>query len=130
MPINLILLLYLILFAAFEIRAFTEFTRLIMMPLTPPLILSLVLFLPTIYLTWNGLQAICKFSQIVFALFALTILLSILLHNELHLSFLAPFGTAGFKPIFKAMTLTTFLFLGPELVTFIYPKITDKANSL
>ena len=128
--INIILLLYLICFVAFEVRAFTEFVSILFMPLTPPLFLSCFLILPTVYLTWNGLKAVCKFSQVIFLFLAFIILVAVLLRGQLHVTFLMPVGTAGFSKIFKSMAITTFIYLGPELIPFIYPNIIDKKHAL
>jgi spore germination protein (amino acid permease) len=128
--INVTFLLYLLCFAAFEVRAFTEFTRILFLPLTPPLILSCLLLLPTIYLTWNGLDAVCKFSQVIFLFLGFIIVIALMLHNQFHFSFLMPFGAAGAGKILKSTAITTFIFLGPELIAFIYSNIHDKGPSL
>jgi spore germination protein (amino acid permease) len=127
---NTIILLYLFFFAVFEVRGITEFVGLILMPATPPLILSIVLILPTIYLTWNGLNAVCKFSQVIFSFLALISIMALLLHNKINVNFLLPVGTVEFTKIIKNIPITTFIYLGPEFVAFIYPQIRDRNDSL
>jgi spore germination protein (amino acid permease) len=127
---NALLILYLLFFVVFEVRGFTEFVSLLIMPRTPPLIISMVLILPTIYLTWNGLNTVCKFSQVIFLFLAFTLFVALLLHTKINPHFLLPVGAAGAPKIIKTTAIMTFIFLGPELVAFIYPNIIDKSNAL
>jgi hypothetical protein len=41
-----------------------------------------------------------------------------------------PAGAAGISKIFKSIAITTFIYLGPELIAFVYPNVRDKNHAI
>lgn len=128
--LNNLIFLYLLLFGASIIRIFTLFIRLTLLSKTNIYILSLFILFPFIYITWYGLKPICRFNSIILVILILIIIYIILIGNELKLSFLLPLGESGFNSILKGIRPSFFNYLGVELITVIYPHITNKEKSL
>jgi len=127
---NILLILYLVSAAAAGIRIFSAFLRLTLLPLTPSLVLTPFILLPTAYLIWQGLKPICRFKYVTIASHAAVLLLIILLIPNLKLSFLMPVGEAGMTSILYSMKTSFFAFVGLELIVFFYPEITDNKDTM
>ena len=128
--LNIVLLIYIILSAAISVRIFSLFLRLTLLPRTPPLVMSPFILLPSVYLVWQGLKNVCRFKYVSLLSFISLILYLALVQNEVKLSFLMPIGEAGIHPIMSSIRPSLMVFVGFELVAFLYPNITDKKSTL
>lgn len=116
--------------ATLGVRIFTDVVKTSTLKLTPPIFLAFFIMIPTIYLTWYGLKAICRFANILLFIFSLVVIFFMLINKDFRLTFLLPVAGAGIGPITMAIIPSFFGFLGIELVTIIYPNITDKENAM
>lgn len=128
--INILLTLYLTFATGMILRAFTDFTCMLVLPSTPPVILACLLILPTLYLTWYGLQAVVKFSYVLFLSLSVILFLAVLTHDELRMTFLMPVGEAGIDALIKEIPTIIYSILGFELFVYIYPQIVDKTRAM
>ena len=128
--INIILLLYFIIVAAVNVRIFLIVVRSMVLKSTPPLILTIFIIIPSFYLVWYGLKSLCRFNiTVYFSMFAVVFLL-LLTSKFFKLTFLMPFGEAGLNQITSGAFSTFYSLLGFEIITVIYPYITDKDKTV
>lgn len=128
--LNIFIAIYCFGAGALGIRIFNDVMKASTLKLTPATLLSFFIMIPSIYLTWYGLKAICRFASALIFVFSIVIVFFLILHNELRITFLMPVGGHGLGPITKAILPAVFGFLGIELVGIIYPNIADKENAL
>lgn len=124
--INYLLVIYTYLITAYILRQFTDLIKISILRNTPAIVLGVFITIPTIYLTWYGLKGTCRYAYVFYFSIATMIFLLILVSSNIRWTFLLPVGEAGIKTIIKGIGTVTFSFLGYELLSFIYPNITDK----
>ncbi|MBV7272324.1 endospore germination permease [Clostridiaceae bacterium UIB06] len=124
--INYVLVVYTFLISSYILRRFSELIKISILRNTPSVILSFFVTIPTIYLTWYGLKAICRYCKLFYASMATMLLLLVLVSKNIRITFLQPVGEAGLMTIIKGVGTVSFSFLGYELLSFIYPNIEDK----
>lgn len=127
--INFLLTAYLIFAAVRGVRIFTIFLRLTVLPLTPPLVISPFIMLPSIYLVWSGLKYVCRFKYISVLSYVVALLFMALMINDMRVSFLMPVGEAGMDRILSSVRISFRAFMGLELIVFLFPEITDKEKA-
>jgi spore germination protein (amino acid permease) len=127
--INLIIFLYFCFATIVNLRVLVEIIQMIVLSDTPPLIVTLLLFAPTLYITFKGLKAICRFSSMLYIVYFLMILSFLLVLKDTRITYLMPFGECGLNGLIKGIPINMYTFLGFELVAIIYPNITDKENA-
>ncbi|MTI56991.1 GerAB/ArcD/ProY family transporter [Geosporobacter ferrireducens] len=128
--LNVLLVIYLLLAAARGVRVFTIFLKLTVLPLSPPVMISPFILLPSIYLIWQGLKYVCRFKYISVISYGIFFLFMALLADDLRTSFLIPVGEAGIHRILSSIKLSFRAFIGLELIVFLFPEITDKEKAL
>ncbi len=128
--LNILIIVYSFVAAILGIRIFTNVIKVSTLKLTPPTVLTFFILIPTIYLIWYGLKAICRFVNILLVIYSLVIIFLLLIYKDFRFTFLMPVGGSGIKPITMAIIPSLFGFLGIELVAIIYPNITDKENAM
>ncbi|WP_176431598.1 GerAB/ArcD/ProY family transporter [Anaerovirgula multivorans] len=128
--INLFIITYTFIAATLGTRIFTDVIKVSALKLTSPVVLTFFILIPAIYLAWYGLKAICRFANTLLVIFSLVVIFFLITHNDFRLTFLMPVADAGIGPITMAIIPSFFGFLGIELVTIIYPNITDKENAM
>ncbi|GLC29086.1 GerAB/ArcD/ProY family transporter [Clostridium omnivorum] len=127
--LNLGFILYLLFITGITLRVFEEAVNIIILKLTPPIVITLLILLSTIYGISKGLKVICRFAvMLLFSYFILIITLLLVLKYTRY-TYLLPVGKAGFMPIIQGIKMSSYSFLGFELIAFIYPNIKDKANA-
>lgn len=127
---NVIILLYLVYATSIGIRIFSSVITITILKFTPPLIQSLYVLTPTLYLIWYGLKSICRFANLIYFILLIIVLFFLFIFKYLRLTFILPVGDAGFYKIIKGIFPSMFAMLGFELITIIYPNITDKGKVL
>lgn len=128
--INMIFLSYIYFSAVVSLRLFGEIVQLTVMKLTPPIILTFFIFIPTTYVTWYGLKVICRFSNIILFIILCVFLYWLLIYKNFRIFFLMPIGEAGMEQILKSIYPSFFAYLGFELVAIVYPYISDKEKTM
>lgn len=128
MLINFCIFLYLIFTCAVVFRLFSELIKITVLKLTPLTVLSLFTSIPAIYLTLKGLKVTARFTTTLIPIYFFTIMFFIMISKNGRLTFIMPIGHAGIKAIVNGMLLSGFSYLGIELLTIIYPYISDKQN--
>lgn len=123
---NYVLVIYTYLLPAHVLRQFSELIKIAILRNTPAIILSFFVMIPSMYLVWYGLKAVCRYSSIFYFSITTMMILLMLVGKSIRLTFLQPIGEAGIKTIIKGTGAVTFSFLGYELLSFIYPNVMDK----
>lgn len=126
---NIIILLYLILAVSLGSRLLVEMVKMTVLKLTPPLVLSSFIIIPTVYLVWSGLKPVCRFASLILIMIVLIFLLFLLIGKFIRLTFIMPVGEAGINKIMGGIFTSFFAFLGFELIAVVYPNVTDKQNA-
>jgi len=126
---NIFFILYLLFICGISIRVFEETINIIALKYTPPIIITLVILIPTIYATSKGLKVICKLSILIYVAYLLVMVSFFLNSHHTRLTYLMPVGKAGLMPIIKNMQLALYSYLGFELVTLLYPNIKNKEKA-
>ncbi|MDP4147444.1 MAG: GerAB/ArcD/ProY family transporter [Bacillota bacterium] len=124
--INFFFAVYLLATSAVVLRRFADVVRLIVLRLTPPLVLSLFMLIPTVYLVWYGLKPICRFANTLYVILFITSVILALVYKNIRTSFLMPVGQVDMGLILKGMYIASYSYLGIEVITIIYPKVMDK----
>jgi spore germination protein (amino acid permease) len=128
--LNFSLLLYLIFLTIVGIRLFAEFIRLFQLEQIPPLMINLLIIVPTVYLTRYGLKPVARFSAFLLVILTIFLLSAWLVKSDIRLSFLEPVGVVGWGPILKNIPICFISFIGFELTAFVYPAVTDRDQAL
>jgi spore germination protein (amino acid permease) len=128
MVINFSFFLYLIFTCTVIYRLYSELIKITVLNLTPITALSLFTSIPTIYFCFKGLKITARFTTTLLPIYLITILFFMMLMKNGRLTFIMPIGQAGVTGIINGMVLSGFCFLGIELLSIIYPYISDKQN--
>jgi spore germination protein (amino acid permease) len=127
--LNIAFILYLLFITGVTLRVFEEAVNIIILKLTPPIIITLLVLLSTIYGISKGLKVISRFAvMLLFSYFILIITLLLALKYTRY-TYLLPIGKAGITKIIQGIKISSYSFLGFELIAFIYPNIKDKENA-
>lgn len=127
---NVLIIGWLCFSAGINLRMFTELVSILTLNETPPLVVTLLLISPSLYLSAKGLKIISRFSFYMYIPYFLMVFSFIFLFRHMRITYLLPVGDVELKKIIKGLWLTSFPYIGFELVAFIYPNITDKENSM
>lgn len=126
--INILLALLLCALASFNIRVFVTTISIIVLPKTPPVILTVFLLLPGLLLAWYGLKVICRFNSYVFFATVIIYLFYILMLKNVRITFLMPVGEANIPSLIKSTLVLTLSYIGLIFPAIFYPQVTDKKN--
>lgn len=99
------------------------------LPQTGMLILMFLLSIPTYLIVRNNIKVIARYSQLVFFMTTWMVFLYFIPLKEAHWLHLLPVVKEGWKPIFTAVKLTIFSFIGFEIAFFLYPSLQDKQKA-
>ncbi len=128
--LNVLIFTYLLAAASAGANIFLFFLRISFFPLTPPLVMSILLLIPSFYMVWYGLKTTARFKVCtLFSYFSMLIYI-ILINKNIRLTFLMPVGEAGIKPLLYSIKTSYFSFVGLELIAIFYSEITDKDKAL
>lgn len=128
--LNLLIFVYLLIAASAGATIFVIYLRISFFPLTPPLIMSLLILLPSFYMVWYGLKTVARFKTCTLPSYAVILIYIILIYKDIRLTFLMPVGEAGIIPLLYSIKTTYFSFIGLELIAIFYAEITDKDKAL
>ncbi|AKN33717.1 spore gernimation protein [Clostridium carboxidivorans P7] len=132
--IGFILSLYFILYMSFitgiTLRIFMEAVNIGVLKITPPLVITILILLSTIYGISKGLKVICRFSVILFFSYFILILTLLLGSKYARFTYLLPIGESGLRSIVQGIKMNIYAFLGFELIAPIYPNIKNKEKTI
>jgi len=101
--LNISFVLYLLFICGITIRLFEETINIIVLKYTPPVVITLLILIPTIYATSKGLKVVCKFSLLIYVAYLLVIVSFFLNFHNTRVTYLLPVGKAGIIPIIKSI---------------------------
>lgn len=127
--LNLAFILYLLFITGITLRVFEEAVNVIILKLTPPIVITFLVLLSTIYGIQKGLKVISRFAVLLLFSYFILIVTLLLVVKYVRYTYLLPVGKAGLMPIIQGIRLSLYSFLGFELIAIIYPNIKDKANA-
>jgi spore germination protein KB len=119
--LSFIYIIYFLYLASRVIRDFTELISAAILPLTPIEVTSLAIMLVIAYILYLGLEVLGRVSEIFIPyLVGFLLILAIFLASsgEVHLKYLQPVFSDGFKDLIKALFPTLITFPFGELVVF------------
>jgi len=128
--LNFLIFIYLLIATSAGARIFVCFLRISLFPLTPPLIMSLLILIPSFYMVWHGLKTVARFKIFTLNAYVIILVYIILIYKDIRLTFLMPIGEAGIIPLLSSIKTTYFSFIGLELIAVFYAEITNKENAL
>ncbi|WP_129599195.1 GerAB/ArcD/ProY family transporter [Anaerophilus nitritogenes] len=127
--INVGLCIYLVIFAAFELRIFGEITKAYLLFNTPIEILMITLLLTASYFARSGIESIARMAQMIFPfiiIFAFIITIPVL--SELEFSNLLPVFRTPIYKIIQVIPVTFFSFVGMEMIIVCANFVVDPQN--
>ncbi|MDZ5607809.1 endospore germination permease [Bacillus pseudomycoides] len=127
----IILYAFYLFFAGFNtILKTIEVVKIWIFPSTPSYQIAILLLIPFYILAWNGIQAITRYSIIVFFFTAWMPLVFIFaLKHNFHPLHLLPVLKDGIYPVLQAVKETVTPYAGLEIVYFIYPLLQKKEKA-
>jgi spore germination protein (amino acid permease) len=128
--LNILIFAYLLAAASAGAKIFVTFLRISFFPLTPPLIMSLLIMMPSFYMVWYGLKTTARFKTCTLFSYVTILVYIILIYKDIRLTFLMPVGEAGIMPLLNSVKTAYFSFIGLELIAVFYAEITDNHKAL
>lgn len=126
MFLNIILFIYIFFATSIISRTFVEIIKITVLKNTPAMAISVISLFPTIYMSLKGLKVLGRFTTMLFFSYIATLIFYLSIYKHYRITFIMPVGVAGVPLISRGMLLTGFSYLGFELITIIYPYVTDK----
>ena len=126
--ISFIFVLYSIIITALSARVFVMVITTYILPKTPIYLNLSLILITSLYLISKGLKTIARLDEFLFFILApayLVMIPTILKSNWWHFK---PILGTGVKEIFSGSLITTYSFLGPEILLLIFPYIKEKKN--
>ena len=99
------------------------------LPQTGMFILMLLLSIPTYLIVRNNIKVVARYSQLVFFMTIWMIFFYFPPLKEAHWLHLLPVVKEGWIPIFSAVKVTIFSFIGFEIAFFLYPSLQEKQKA-
>ena len=124
--LNLLIVLYLWYSACLYLKIYINLIHVYLLRSTPTLVLDVFVLIPTYYLTWYGLKYVARFSITVYVALFLCCVFFLLVFKDLRLNFLLPVGESGIEGIKLGFAPCIAAFFGYEIISIIYPEITNK----
>ncbi|ACT02832.1 GerAB/ArcD/ProY family transporter [Paenibacillus sp. JDR-2] len=127
----LLLVLYYIAIAGFEIRAMSEVTMFYLLEGTPIWAITIPFIWVGAYLVRGGINAIARVGQIVFPISLFILIVSYLLSLRLfHLDNLRPVLGNGIFPVIQGLKSTVLVYSGCEVVMTLVAKLDNPKQAL
>lgn len=128
--LNLIFFFYCLITSSIVLRCFAEIVYITGFKKTPPLFIICMSLIPSIILLKTGLQAVCRFASIIIFVIIVMVLYCLVNVSKIDLLNLMPVGKTGFYGIINGMMISSYACLGLELVSVVFPHVTDKNKIL
>lgn len=118
--LSLMLILFFIIIAGFEIRVFAEVTLFYLLEGTPIWAIVIPFIWTSAYLAVGGINPIARLFQIIFPISILVLLLSLFLSLRMFdITHLRPFLGEGIPPVIKGLKSSILIFSGCEVVLIL-----------
>jgi len=128
--LNLLIVLYLWYSACLSLRSYINYIHVDLLRSTPSFVLCVFTLIPTCYLAWYGLKYITRFAQMIYLSIGFCLILFLIVFSDLRLNFLMPIAQSGIEGIKASYSPCIFAFLGYEVISVIYPEITNKPKTM
>jgi spore germination protein (amino acid permease) len=128
--LNLLIVLYLWYSTCLALKNYTNAIHIHLLRSTPTLLLSVFTIMPTYYLVWYGMKYVARFSLMIYLSITFACLLFFLVFKDLRFNFLMPIGQGGIEGIKASFSPCIFAFFGFEVISVIYPEITNKKKAM
>jgi len=118
--LNLLLIVYFIVIAGYEMRVLAEVTMFFLLEGTPRWIIIMPFIWISGYLLTGGINAIARLFQLIFPISLFVLIVSFLLSMRIfHLDNLRPFLGDGLLPVMEGVKSTVLVFAGFEVLMFL-----------
>lgn len=125
--INCYFIFYLLLTSTVLLRSLTDIIQIMILGYTPILIICFISIGTTFYLSIFGLKPMCRYTLIIiYSVIAVTVIQCLLVSDNFKFTFLMPVGESGLYKIVSSLKVSIIAFIGFELVSIVYPYVTDK----
>ncbi len=128
--LNLLIVLYLWYSACLYLRSYTNILHVHLLRLTPNLVLCIFVLIPTYYLVWYGLKYVARYTFMIYISLFICCVLFLLVFKALRLTFIMPIGESGVEGIKASFSPCIYAFLGYEVISVVYPEITNKQKAM
>jgi spore germination protein (amino acid permease) len=128
--LNLLIVLYLWYSVCLCLRSYINIIHIDLLRSTPSFVLCVFTLIPTCYLAWYGLKYITRFAQMIYLSIGFYLILCLLVFSDLRLNFLMPIAQSGIDGIKASFSPCIFAFLGYDVISIIYPEITNKQKAM
>lgn len=128
--LNFLIFVYLLIATSAGTRVFLVFLRISLLPYTPPLIISLLILMPSFYIVWYGLKTAARYKALTIISYVILLLYIALIYKNYRISFLMPVGESGIKALLYSIKTSYFSYVGIDLIAIFYGEITDKDKAL
>jgi spore germination protein (amino acid permease) len=128
--LNILIVIYLWYSTCLFLRTHINILKIIVLRLTPPVILTFFIIIPTYYLVLYGLKFVARFTGLIWIIIGFCLILFVLVSKNLTITFLMPVGECGIKGIIDSFDECMYAFIGYELIAIIYPEITNKDKTM
>jgi len=128
--LNLLIVLYLWYSTCTILRGYINIIHVHLLRSTPSLVICIFTIIPTYYLAWYGIKYVARFSLAIYLSIGFCCLLFFLIFSDLRFNFLLPIGQSGIEGIKASFSPCIFAFLGYEVISVIYPEITNKKKAM
>ncbi|MBM7663039.1 spore germination protein [Bacillus mesophilus] len=116
----IVLFLFLVMLYIKDLRAFVDFISATLLPTTPIEVITIMLSLTLLYITFSGLEVIARITVIQFVVFASIVLSSpLLLLNEIDLTNFAPLVGPGIAKNISGSSFFLFPWMGEVVLIFL-----------
>jgi len=128
--LNLLIVLYLWYSVCLCLRSYINVIHADLLRSTPTFVLCVFTLIPTCYLAWYGLKYVTRFAQMIYLSICFCLILFFLVFSDLRLNFLMPIAQSGIEGIKASFSPCIFAFLGYQVISVIYPEITNKQKAM
>lgn len=127
---NLLIVLYFWYCSCLYLRTYINLLHVHLLRSTPSLILCIFIIIPTFYLSWYGLKYVARYTFMIYIALFFCCILFLLVFKDLRFTFLLPIGESGIEGIKASINPCIYAFLGFEVISVIYPEITNKQKTM
>lgn len=125
--LSIVLIFYLSVFVSLDVRIFGEVLKIYLLPSTPIETIIITMLFASAYLVRYGLEPIARMSEILFPIMVIPLLLLFLpALSDVDLTNFLPFMRVSLMKFLKGVFVTTYSFVGFELLYMVFPYVIDQ----
>lgn len=130
MLVNIIYILYSILFTSFVLKVFLTIVYNMAFRETPILLIIILYYLTAVYISTKNIVVISRVAELSFMLFLIITTTIPLLMSKINIDYLLPIGSSGFENILKAAIPYLNSFLGLYIILLLFPYVDNKKKCM